>query len=468
MSLFRRSDVWWYEFWFAGRRIQESSKSPSKTIARNAEQKRRRELEEGFNNFTDTRRERVRTFSDVADEFFNGYKLRLPNSAVFADYAIDHLKRLLGSKMLVDFSEAAVIKYQNDRLDEGTAPKTINEEVGFLLRILGEPGDILRVRLRKRKMLKLKVRNTIGKAYSEAEKERMLQEARKARSPHIYLALTLALNAGMRDAEIKTLTWAQINFGKEFLAVGRSKTEGGEGRTIPLNSALLPALTEYVAWYTDRFGEIQPEWYVFPFGKPCPSDPTRPVTTLKTAWTNVRENAKVIGRFHDNRHTLITELAESGAGDQTIMDIAGHVSKQMLKHYSHIRMEAKRTALESIVKKPMSTDASVQQNGQAEGGSLQKSLHGLQNGATRPTSNHATAQSANSATVKKTAQQCSELPVNTQHFEGESLQKSLQSCNFEGHRGVVRGRKLLKGFGSSGRTRTYNPSVNSCERVNFC
>jgi hypothetical protein len=46
---------------------------------------------------------------------------------------------------------------------------------------------------------------------------------------------------------------------------------------------------------------------------------------------------------------MITDLAESGAGDQTIMDIAGHVSKNMLKHYSHIRMEAKREALESIV-----------------------------------------------------------------------------------------------------------------------
>jgi hypothetical protein len=33
------------------------------------------------------------------------------------------------------------------------------------------------------------------------------------------------------------------------------------------------------------------------------------------------------------------------------MDIAGHVSKSMLKHYSHIRMEAKRDALESIVKR---------------------------------------------------------------------------------------------------------------------
>ena len=27
---------------------------------------------------------------------------------------------------------------------------------------------------------------------------------------------------------------------------------------------------------------------------------------------------------HDNRHTMVTELAESGAGDEVIMSIAGH------------------------------------------------------------------------------------------------------------------------------------------------
>ena len=85
---------------------------------------------------------------------------------------------------------------------------------------------------------------------------------------------------------------------------------------------------------------------------PQPHDPTRPMVTLKTSWNNARKKAKVQGRWHDNRHTLVTDLAESGAGDETIRDIAGHVSKQILKHYSHIRMEAKRKALESIVPKP--------------------------------------------------------------------------------------------------------------------
>jgi hypothetical protein len=34
------------------------------------------------------------------------------------------------------------------------------------------------------------------------------------------------------------------------------------------------------------------------------------------------------------------------------MDIAGHVSNQMLARYSHIRMAAKRKALEGIVAMP--------------------------------------------------------------------------------------------------------------------
>lgn len=53
-------------------------------------------------------------------------------------------------------------------------------------------------------------------------------------------------------------------------------------------------------------------------------------------------------RFHDLRHHAITELAESQASDQTVMAIAGHVSPKMLAHYSHVRLDAKRHALDAI------------------------------------------------------------------------------------------------------------------------
>src|SRR5450631_3519525 len=116
------------------------------------------------------------------------------------------------------------------------------------------------------------------------------------------------------------------------------------------------ALEAHAAWYTRRFGECRPEWYVFAFGTPLPKDPTRPITSFKTAWSKVRKNSGVKGRWHDNRHTLVTELAESGAGDEVIMSIAGHVSRAMLSRYSRVRMEAKRRALDQIAARQSAAD----------------------------------------------------------------------------------------------------------------
>ncbi len=101
-----------------------------------------------------------------------------------------------------------------------------------------------------------------------------------------------------------------------------------------------------------RLCETRPEWYLFPFGKPQPTNPMKSATSFKTVWAALKIKAGVTGRWHDSRHTFITDLAESGeASDETIKDIAGHVSNRMLKHYSHIRMEAKRRAVNSLTVK---------------------------------------------------------------------------------------------------------------------
>jgi integrase len=348
MSVFQRGRIWWYKFYFAGREIIESSKSRSKTIAKDAERQRRRELEQGFHNLSSARELRIRPLKETIDEYLIGYGLRY-RAPRFAKYALGHVSRLMGRKLAVDVDSASVLKYQEDRLREGAAPKSINEEVRFLIKMLGDPGEIVRAQLRKEKQLKLKVRTTIGKAFDSSETNRLRTQIEKSKSPHIYIAFMLARNAGLRDAEIKTLVWTQINMTDRYLTVGRAKTEAGEGRTVPFNDELYETFVQYRVEYEAKFGQIQPTWFVFPFGKPRPTDPTRHVTTLKTAWNNARRNASVTGRWHDNRHTLITELAESGAGDETIMQIAGHVSRSMLRHYSHIRMSAKRAALDAAL-----------------------------------------------------------------------------------------------------------------------
>jgi hypothetical protein len=68
-----------------------------------------------------------------------------------------------------------------------------------------------------------------------------------------------------------------------------------------------------------------------------------------TAWRALRDAAALPGlRFDDLRHTVITELAEMRVADHVLESISGHLSRRMLEHYSHIRIDAKRQALDAL------------------------------------------------------------------------------------------------------------------------
>jgi hypothetical protein len=41
-------------------------------------------------------------------------------------------------------------------------------------------------------------------------------------------------------------------------------------------------------------------------------------------------------------------MAEAGTPESTMLSLMGHISRQMMEHYSHIRMAAKREAVESL------------------------------------------------------------------------------------------------------------------------
>ena len=72
----KRTKVWYYKFIFAGRMIKESAKTTRKTVAKEAEKARRRELEEGFNGIADARDDRIRPIRELAADFLKDYRVR--------------------------------------------------------------------------------------------------------------------------------------------------------------------------------------------------------------------------------------------------------------------------------------------------------------------------------------------------------------------------------------------------------
>jgi integrase len=177
----------------------------------------------------------------------------------------------------------------------------------------------------------------------------LLGAAEKNRSPLIYPFIRIALLTGMRGGEIRTLQVGRVNLRDKALRVGRAKTPAGEGRGIPMNAELFATISNQVGWLKKTFGEPEPEWYLFPFCNTVrPIDPTRPVTSLKTAWESVRTAAAVNCRLHDLRHTAATKMAENGMPEATMKALLGHMSTSMIERYSHIRDAAKREAVEGL------------------------------------------------------------------------------------------------------------------------
>ena len=117
---------------------------------------------------------------------------------------------------------------------------------------------------------------------------------------------------------------------------------------LPLNEDAMAALVR-LRERAEALGCAEPGHYVFPACENGQIDPTRHQKTWRTAWRNLTIAAGLKGyRFHDLRHQAITELAEAGAPDATLMVIAGHLSREMIEHYSHVQMQAKREAVEKL------------------------------------------------------------------------------------------------------------------------
>src|SRR5580700_1580923 len=298
MSVFKNGKFYHYEFWKDGRRHRGSTGTTNKQQAINEERKQRERLEKSYSEVLqeEAREQQRKTIREAANEFLEDYRAK-HRSVTYAEYALGHVKSILGDHLVVEVTPSVVKRYQTARLREKAGPKTINDEVQLLLRLCGEQGALIRAVLRRDKALKLALPPSPGRPYSADEKARLLEEAQKLRTPQMCAALALDLNTGLRDKELREIRWGQIDLiNKKTLTVGKSKSVAGTGRVIPLNLTAIAALEAHAAWYTRRFGECRPEWFVFAFGTPLPKDPTRPITSFKTAWSKVRQNAGVKGR----------------------------------------------------------------------------------------------------------------------------------------------------------------------------
>jgi integrase len=353
--LYRRGEVWWYKFRFAGRDYRESTRSKSKAIARAAERNRRQALEEGLHGIR--KRSAPIPLSAAAGDWLKLKKLTLaPKSYRIEQINIDkHLKPVLGSLLLTDITAQDIADYQACRFKAGASAGTIRLELGTLRAILR------RHRLWADLQPDVKLppaADDVGKALTADEETKLLDECRKSRSRALYPIVTLALHTGLRLSEIRLLRWKQIDLAARRLVVGKSKTKSGTGRVVPLNSRAAAVLSAWAA----NFPERENDHFVFASERygasgdeftPCVHafDPSKAMNSLKEAWESAKGHAGVACRFHDLRHTACTRMLEQGVPLSVVGSVLGWSAAttiRMAKRYGHIGDDARMRAVELL------------------------------------------------------------------------------------------------------------------------
>jgi integrase len=151
-------------------------------------------------------------------------------------------------------------------------------------------------------------------------------------APHLQAMNVCAYQTGMRLGEILHLTWERVDFKMGFIQLRAEDTKTDEARIIPLTPELTGLLKNL---YKVRY--LQEEHVFLVKGQS--------VSSIQTAFNGACRRAGIENfRFHDFRHTAVTNMRRAGIDHLTIMRITGHKTMDVFKRYNSFHQEDLREA----------------------------------------------------------------------------------------------------------------------------
>ncbi len=153
---------------------------------------------------------------------------------------------------------------------------------------------------------------------THAQAERLL----KALPAHQQDMMLFALATGLRQGNIKRLTWEQVDLSRRIVTIGHGETKNDEALGVPLNDLAVSVLRR-------RMG-VQHE-HVFTFkGRPLGQVNTK-------TWRDALGRAGITDfRWHDLRHTWASWLRQNDVPTWALQELGGWKSETMVRRYAHM------------------------------------------------------------------------------------------------------------------------------------
>jgi len=328
MGVFKKKDNWWIDYYVNGKRRREKI-GTSKALAETVIKKRKVQIAEG--KFLDIKKESKLRFNEFADEYIELYA-KINNISWKRSIVpnMKSLERYFADRYMRDITPHIIEQYKAQRVKE-VSPAATNRALALLKSMFNraiewdkfhDPNPALKVKHFREDNHKLR--------YLEKEEiKRLLNVCDDFLRP----ILIVALNTGMRKAELFNLKWHEIDFNKGIIHLLRTKS--GERREIPMNEAVKTALIN------TRKHALSA--YIF-----C-TKRGNPYTDIRKPFARSLKRAGIKNfRLHDTRHTFASQLVMASIDLNTVRELMGHKSIRMTLRYAHLSPNHKSHAVDQL------------------------------------------------------------------------------------------------------------------------
>jgi integrase len=333
MSVYKRGGVYWYEFWFQGQRLRESTGINNKTSAIRAEAIRKAEMAEGRAGIQ-ARRASPSFERFVTDEFLpwsaNEHRAH-PNTHKRYKVSAKPLIAFFGSVRLDAISAGLVEKFKMARAKD-ISPAGTNRDLAALRLVLNQAVRAEYLSQNPVKHVRFLAEGPGQMRIVSFEEQ---QNYLKAAHPTLQDVATLILETGMRPEEVFTIRKENVHLADGYVFVPTGKTRFAR-RNIPFTK---PAAIVLERRMQDAKGG-------FLFTKL--GDVSRPLVSVQKWHDAALQRCSLKFRLYDLRHTFGSRTAMAGVDLATLKELMGHSKVSTTMRYVHPTPQHKREALQKL------------------------------------------------------------------------------------------------------------------------
>jgi integrase len=267
--------------------------------------------------------------------FFLSYSVTVHTKKTKNGYllSLNYLQNFFGNINLSEITPPKMSDYFEKRINESSIYQARKDLICFnsmFNKAIAE-GYILQNPCKDIKRFRLPQKQPLF--FSELEFELLMSKVKESDLKDLFL---FAIQTGLRQMELLTLEWSQINFKDKFLILDNREhiTKSKNVRTIPLSIKALQILIERERV---KKGNIVFTWKGKPINQNFISK------KFKSYVMEANINSKL--NFHALRHSFASWLVQKGVSIYHVSKLLGHANVETTEIYSHLRAEDLRNAI---------------------------------------------------------------------------------------------------------------------------